>query len=134
MKLVVYASTGSFELPDPDFRPEWTSHWDLVESCLPCTKSTHARWLKQCAPMVEEGTWGWLEIHESDLFPNLCPGTGSPRPSPTVTPYRVVAKHVQVPVEVATSDTYIPAKGLAEARKILNLAPRMVYIIKWMIL
>ena len=31
-------------------------------------RPTHARWLKQYMPMVEEGTWAWLEIGDSSLF------------------------------------------------------------------
>lgn len=41
--------------------------WDSVPG-RPEARPTHARWLKQYLPMVEEGTWAWLEIGDSDLF------------------------------------------------------------------
>ncbi len=32
------------------------------------TRPAHARWLKRYLPLVEEETWAWLEIGQSDLF------------------------------------------------------------------
>ena len=36
-------------------------------------------------PLVEEGTWAWLEIGDCDLFAGRCPPAWSPRRSPTGT-------------------------------------------------
>ena len=41
--------------------------WDSTPG-RPQARPTHARWLKQYRPMVEEGTWAWLEVGDSDLF------------------------------------------------------------------
>ncbi len=51
------------------------SAWDAVPG-NPETRQTHASWLKSYLPLVEDGTWAWLEVHDSDLFtapppPNL---------------------------------------------------------------
>lgn len=39
----------------------------------PNVKETHARWLKRYLPMVQEGTWAYLEITESSLFGGALP-------------------------------------------------------------
>ena len=59
------------------------------------TRPAHARWLKQYLPLVEDGTWAFLEIADSDLFATtsaerlrgfglcqsrLAPGPGELRP------------------------------------------------------
>ncbi|MBM3858239.1 MAG: hypothetical protein FJ395_01165 [Verrucomicrobia bacterium] len=36
-------------------------------------RPAHARWLKQYLPLVEEGTWAYLEITDSDLFATPLP-------------------------------------------------------------
>ena len=41
--------------------------WDAVPG-RPGTRPAHARWLKQYLPLVEEGTWAWLEVGDSQLF------------------------------------------------------------------
>ena len=46
--------------------------WDAVPE-RPETRPTHARWLKQYLPLVEDGTWAWLEIGESELFAEPLP-------------------------------------------------------------
>lgn len=50
--------------PDGPFSFGW---WDSVPG-RPEARVTHAAWLKQYAPMVEEGSWAWLEIKDSQLF------------------------------------------------------------------
>ena len=52
--------------------PHVYSGWDAVPPCAE-TRPTHARWLKRYAPLVEEGTWAWLEIGESSLFAQPLP-------------------------------------------------------------
>ena len=52
------------EHPDGPHSYGW---WDSVPG-RPDARPTHERWLKQYLPLVEEGTWAWLEIGESDLF------------------------------------------------------------------
>jgi hypothetical protein len=50
--------------------------WDAFPP-HPNVKETHARWLKRYLPMVQEGTWAYLEIRDSALF-------GGPLPKDTV--------------------------------------------------
>jgi len=46
--------------------------WDSMPG-RPEAWPTHARWLKQYRPMVEEGTWAWLEVSDSNLFAQPLP-------------------------------------------------------------
>lgn len=48
------------------------SAWDAVPG-NPNTRTTYARWLQRYLPMVEEGTWAWLDIGESSLFKEPLP-------------------------------------------------------------
>ena len=52
--------------------PHTYGGWDAVPGRAE-TRPTHARWLKQYLPLVEEGTWAWLEIGESSLFARPLP-------------------------------------------------------------
>ena len=55
--------------------------WDAVPPRAE-TQATHARWLKQYLPLVEEGTWAWLEIGDSSLFAILFRKASWLRPLP----------------------------------------------------
>lgn len=48
------------------------SAWDAVPGS-PRTRETYARWLNRYLPLVEEGTWAWLEIGASSLFSTPLP-------------------------------------------------------------
>ena len=49
------------------------SAWDEVPGS-PETRERWGQWLDRYLPLVEEGTWAWLEIGESDLFAAPLPG------------------------------------------------------------
>ena len=81
--------------------------WDTLPPD-PETRPSHARWLKQYMPLVEEGTWAYLEIGDSDLF-------AKPLPSDCVASvfanrelYMVLANYGQSPQRIETADTYVP--------------------------
>ncbi len=82
--------------------------WDYVPG-RPETRPNHARWLKQYLPLVEEGTWAWLEIGDSALF-------AAPPPKEVVASafanrelHLVLANYGPTPAEVATAEAYVPA-------------------------
>ena len=118
-------------IPGIDYPPEkqcfWTRHcraiwkhyqehpngphsygwWDSVPG-RPDARPTHARWLKQYLPMVEEGTWAWLEITKSQLFVQ-------PPPSGVVVSafanrrlYLALANYNRQPCELVTTESYVP--------------------------
>jgi hypothetical protein len=81
------------------------SAWDAVPG-NPNTRPTYARWLKRYLPLVEEGSWAWLEIGESSLF-------RSPPPKDVVASafanrqmHLVLANYGRTPVEIQTVDPY----------------------------
>lgn len=82
--------------------------WDPIPPD-PETRPAHARWLKQYLPMVEDGTWAYLEIAESDLF-------AAPLPKGCVASafanrdlHLVLANYGQSAVQIETTDAYLAA-------------------------
>jgi len=58
------------EHPEGPFSYGW---WDSVPG-RPEARPTHARWLRRYQPLVEDGTWAWLEIGDCDWFASPLPG------------------------------------------------------------
>ncbi len=82
--------------------------WDPIPP-NPGMRPAHARWLKQYLPLVEDGTWAYLEIADSDLF-------AAPLPTDCVASvfanrdlHLVLANYGQSPQQVQTADAYVPA-------------------------
>ena len=104
--------------------------WDAVPE-RPETRPTHARWLKQYLPLVEDGTWAWLEVGDSDLF-------AGPLPKETVASafanrelYLVLANYGRNPTEIATADAYVPVDDpTAAGAKQWTLPPRSLKILR----
>lgn len=104
--------------------------WDAVPE-RPETRATHARWLKQYLPLVEDGTWAWLEVGDSDLLVG-------PRPPETVVSvfanrelYLVLANYARSPASLATSEAYVPTGNPAAApTKQWTLPPRSLSILR----
>ena len=118
-------------IPGIDYPPEekcfWTRHcraiwkhyqehpngphsygwWDSVPG-RPQARPTHARWLGQYLPIVEEGTWAWLEIGESDLFAGPLPESVACSAFANRELYLVLANYGQAPASVETSGKYVP--------------------------
>lgn len=104
--------------------------WDAVPE-RPETRPTHARWLKQYLPLVEDGTWAWLEVADSDLFVG-------PRPKDAVASvfanrelYLVLANYARSATVLATTDAYLPPDQPAAApAKQWTLPPRSLTILR----
>ena len=112
--------------PDGPYSYGW---WDSVPG-RPDARATHARWLKQYLPLVEEGTWAWLEIGESTLFARpLPPGVvGSVFANRDL--YLVVANYGHAPAAVETVDAYSPAAGPPAARTQWSFGARSLHILR----
>jgi hypothetical protein len=104
--------------------------WDAVPPRAE-TQATHARWLRQYLPLVEEGTWAWLEIGDSSLF-------ASPLPQGVVASafanrdlHLVLANYGTAASEVTTSDPFVPVgeQGGTPA-KTWKLSPRSLQILR----
>ncbi len=106
------------------------SPWDNVPGS-PETRRTHERWLKKYLPMVEEGTWAWIDIDDSSLFV-------TPKPKDVVATlfanreaWLVLANYGRTVENIVTNESYI-AQGEADAAPLtrFELAPRSLLILK----
>jgi hypothetical protein len=95
------------------------------------TQSTHARWLKQYLPLVEDGTWAWLEMGESSLFANPLPKGVVASAFANRETYLVLANYGTAAAVIATADTYLPVseQGGVPSEK-WNLQPRSLQILR----
>jgi hypothetical protein len=113
--------------------PDGPHSYGWWDSCpvRPEARPTHARWLRQYLPLVEEGTWAWLEITHSDLFTQ--PPTQEVVASAFANRefYVVLANYGRSAVEVMTRDAYLPVgdTGAAPTRK-WNVAGRSLQILR----
>jgi hypothetical protein len=79
--------------------------WDSVPG-RPEARPTHDRWLKQYLPTVEEGTWAWLEIGQSDLFREPLPQGVVASAFANRELYLVLANYGTTPAQVTTANAY----------------------------
>jgi hypothetical protein len=116
------------ENPDGPHSYGW---WDSCPG-RPEARPTHAGWLKQYLPLVEEGSWAWLEIGDSDLF-------AQPLPKDTVASafanrefHLVLANYGRTPVEVTTAASYLPVgQASSAAARLWKLDARTLRILRW---
>lgn len=88
------------------------SAWDAVPGS-PETRPTHARWLKRYLPMVEEGTWAWLEIGDSSLFTAPLPKEVVASAFANREMHLVLANYGRTAVEVETAAPYLSLDNLS---------------------
>jgi hypothetical protein len=111
--------------PDGPYSYGW---WDSVPG-RPEARPTHARWLKEYLPMVEEGTWAWLKISESDFFPRPLPENVVASAFANRELYLVLANYGHEAVEVETSEAYSLASGSPEGKRQWSLKGRSLQIL-----
>lgn len=106
------------------------SAWDAVPGS-PETRSTHARWLKHYMPLVEEGTWAWLEIGESHLFAEPLPKSVVASAFANRDLHLVIANYGRETVEVKTVGNYISVtEDQTVPGSAMQLPPRSLRILK----
>jgi len=106
------------------------SMWDSLPP-RSAARATHARWLKQYLPMVEEGTWAWLEITDSDLFAQPLPKDVVASAFANREFHLVLANYGRASVEIATAAAYVPVtEPLASPSRIWKLEPRALRILR----
>jgi len=104
--------------------------WDSVPG-RPEMRPTHAKWLKQYLPMVEEGTWAYLEITDSNLFAQPLPANVVASAFANRDLYLVLANYGQSPVEIETADAYIAVDdNAAGSQKRWKLERRSLHILR----
>ena len=113
---------GPFVYGPWDFFPIW-----------PDTKARHARWLKQYLPLVQEGTWAYLDISESDLFPHALPPSVVASLFVNLETYLVLANYSMNDVALESVQGYVPADALSQpSQKNWNLKGRSFVILRRM--
>lgn len=104
--------------------------WDSVPG-RPQARSTHAIWLKQYLPMVEEGSWAWIEIKDSPLFRRPLPQNVVASVFANREIYLVLANYGRTPLDIATAQQYVSSKGpSAKPAAIWQLDGRSLLILK----
>ncbi len=96
----------------------------------PEARPTHARWLKQYLPLVDDGTWAWLEIGQSDLFSEPLPRNVVASAFANRELHLVLANYGATPAEVTTANTYRAVGGAAGTGTRWHLDPRSLCILR----
>lgn len=105
--------------------------WDPIPP-NPNTRPAHARWLKQYLPLVEDGTWAYLEITDSALFTAPLPKGCVASAFANRQLYLVLANYSQQPQQVQTADAYVPTDALASTpSKQWQLPKRSLRILRY---
>ncbi len=104
--------------------------WDSLPPS-PETRPTHERWLKQYMPLVEEGTWAYLQIGDSDLFAKPLPKDCVASVFANRELYVVLANYGQETQRIETAETYVPTDSPSAApSKDWTLPKRSLRIVK----
>lgn len=80
--------------------------WDKYPA-RPGVRETHAKWLKRYLPMVEEGSYAYLEITDSDLFAVPLPENAVASVFVNLETYLVLANYDKSAVEIQTVANYV---------------------------
>lgn len=89
-----------------------------------------ARWLGLYRPMVEDGAWVWMEVTDSDLFPEPPPRDVVASVFANRDLYLVLANYRRNAVVLETSEDYRSVLTGGPARRRWNLAPRCLEILR----
>ena len=105
--------------------------WDPIPP-NPEMRPAHARWLKRYLPLVEDGTWAYLEITDSNLFRAPLPPDCVASAFANRDLYLVLANYGTSLQQVETSDAYVPTDNLAAApAKQWQLPKRSLRILRY---
>jgi hypothetical protein len=105
------------------------SAWDYVPG-RPEVRPTHAYWLKQYMPLVEEGTCAWLEAGDCTLFDGPLPAKVVVSAFANRDVYLVIANYAEDAVEVTTKDTYVSTITPDAPRQHWKVAGRSLEILR----
>ena len=93
-------------------------------------KETHARWLKQYLPLVEEGTWAYLEISDSTLFAEPLPSDVVASAFINLENHLVVANYGTSDVTLKMSHPYVAPAEAGPAKATWTLKARSMKILR----
>jgi hypothetical protein len=92
---------------------------------------TFTYWFNLYRPMIEEGSWVWMDIDASDLFQSALPKNTVASLFVNREVYLVLANYNHKPVEVVTTDQYISVTNQNQpTQNSFNIAGRTLEILK----
>lgn len=104
--------------------------WDSVPG-RPEAREAHAKWLRQYAPLVEEGTWAWLEIKNTALLRHALPSDLVASAFANRDMYLVLANYGKKPVIVETAQDFRDTQDQqSRGGTVWTLAARSLLILK----
>ena len=110
--------------------PHTYSIWDAFPG-RPAARQLHARWLARYMPLVEEGTWAWLEIGDSSLFGERPPRDVVASVFANRELHLVLANYGQQAVEITTTDSYVSTDAMsASPAKQWRIGQRSLVILR----
>ena len=92
--------------PDGPFSYGW---WDSVPG-RPDAQRIHAEWLALYSPMVQEGTWAWLQVNDSSLFRAPLPPQVVASVFANQEIYLVLANYGRSPAILEAEDSYLSCR------------------------
>ena len=93
-------------------------------------KETHARWLKRYLPMVQEGTWAYLEIIDSALFSGALPKDTVASVFTNLDTWLVLANYGREQVTVNTMWDLSDTETNGAAARAWTIKPRSMRILR----
>ncbi|MCC6240955.1 MAG: hypothetical protein IT448_11715 [Phycisphaerales bacterium] len=110
--------------------PHVYSGWDACPPS-PDAQATHKRWLSQYKPLVEEGTYAWLEISDSSLFATPLPPKVVASAFANSHLYLVLANYGRETVNVTTNANYLDTQlSDGKSTRTWDLGPRSLKILQ----
>lgn len=104
------------------------SAWDAVPGNAKA-RVTHSRWLKRYLPLVEEGTWVWLEMGDSSLFTTALPDGVVASAFANRDLHIVIANYGRLPAEVQTESPFVDSDS-GTVSTVWNIRPRSLVILR----
>jgi hypothetical protein len=110
--------------------PPTYSIWDAFPG-RPEARRVHARWLARYMPLVEEGTWAWLEIRDSSLFAKPLPPDVVASAFANRESHLVLANYGRTNARLETADAFVSdvAPSAAPAKE-WDLPGRSILILR----
>jgi hypothetical protein len=104
--------------------------WDSFPP-RPNVRETYGRWLKRYLPLVEDGTWTYLEVSDSDLFDRPLPSDVVASFFVNLETYLVLANYGKQDAVISARDGYLPPEEPgASGRKQWSLPARSLLILR----
>ena len=113
--------------PDGPFSYGW---WDSVPGRT-AARAVHSKWLRQYSPMVEQGTWAWLEVKQTSLIRGRLPNEVVVSVFANRQLYVVVANYSRKNMTIETADNFVATEEMEECCGTRwHLGPRSLLILK----